>query len=240
MRVGLAGKAPRRGMSLLRVPLPPGLLPRLSLLPRLGLLAVGLALGGCQTDGAVTAAGGQSLAFDSIDGPPKATFEKLVGQLASEAEARRMPVVSRNQAAAYRVKGYLAVHVEKGKGSVAYAWDVYDGNKARVARVVGEETVGQLKGADRAGGWAACDDAVLARIADQSMSRLAETLGMNAAPVRTPAEPSEAAPRQAAPASPAPADAPVAPEPADPDPGTGAVVAAQAAPAAGALAFATE
>ncbi|WP_296585349.1 hypothetical protein [Xanthobacter sp.] len=156
---------------------------------RLAGLALCLALGACQTDGSGMASSGGSgaVAFDSIDGPPQATFEKLVGQLNSEAETRRVAVASRSSGAAYRVKGYLAMHVQKGTATVAYAWDVYDRNQNRVARLSGEEPAGRVKG-KVSDGWAACDDKVLARIADKSMASLAETLGVGGtapAPVAT-------------------------------------------------------
>lgn len=156
---------------------------------RLAGLALCLALGACQTDGSGMASSGAggAVAFDSIDGPPQATFEKLVGQLNSEAETRRVAVASRSSGAAYRVKGYLAMHVQKGSATVAYAWDVYDRNQNRVARLSGEEPAGRVKG-KVSDGWAACDDKVLARIADKSMASLAETLGVGGtapAPVST-------------------------------------------------------
>lgn len=183
-----------------------------------------LALGACQTDGSgMAGAGGRTLAFDTIDGPPPATFDKLVGQLSSEAEQRRVAVVSRNGSAAYRVKGYLALHVQKNKASVAYAWDVYDQNQNRVARVAGEEPAGTVKGG-AANGWAACDDAVLARVANSSMASLAETLGVTgSAPATSPAPASDA---PAVAAAPAPREEPA-----------GVPVAALSAPSA-ALAYA--
>lgn len=185
-----------------------------------GLLALSLSLGACQTDGSgMAASGGRTLAFDTIDGPPPATFDKLVDQLSSEAETRRVAVVSRSSGAAYRVKGYLAMHVEKGKASVAYAWDVYDSSRTRVARVSGEEPAGPLKGGV-ANGWAACDDAVLSRIAGRSMASLAETLGVEA-PVPARAAPAEASAPDAG--KPAEAPAPVM------EPGSGTPVAALSA-----------
>lgn len=140
-------------------------------------LALCAGLAACQTDGSGMASGGRTLAFDTIDGPPQATFEKLVGELSSEAQTRRVAVVSRSNPAVYRVKGYLAMHVERGNATVAYAWDVYDQSQTRVARVTGEEPAGRVKGARD--GWAACDDTVVARIADRSMASLAETLGVS-------------------------------------------------------------
>ncbi|MFG1373797.1 hypothetical protein V5F32_16600 [Xanthobacter oligotrophicus] len=197
-------------------------------LARVAGLALALALGACQTDGSgMASSGNRALAFDTIDGPPPATFDKLVGQLSSEAQDRKVAVVSRSNSAAYRVKGYLALHVDKGKATVSYAWDVYDQNQTRVARVAGEEPAGKVKGG-LANGWAACDDAVLSRVANRSMASLAETLGVGGAPQAV----SEPAPVAAAST---PAESPAA-EPAPRDP-SGVPVAALSAPSA-ALAYA--
>jgi len=201
----------------------------------LALLGISLALAGCQTDGTASVApGGRTMAFDSIDGPPKTTFEQLVGQLTTQAQVQQVSVVSRAEPAAYRVRGYLAVHVEKSKTSVAYAWDVFDANKQRVARVTGEEVAKRVKG----DAWAVCDEEMLTRIADKSMASLAETLGV-APPAQAgraaPAAPATAAAPTAEPPAPAPAAAP--PPVID---GDGPPIAQNDVPATGPLAFAQQ
>ncbi|MDI4658143.1 hypothetical protein [Xanthobacter autotrophicus] len=202
-------------------------------LVRLAGLALCMALGACQTDGSgMASSGNRALAFDTIDGPPPATFDKLVGQLSSEAQDRKVSVVSRSTSAAYRVKGYLALHVDKGKATVAYAWDVYDQNQTRVARIAGEEPAGKVKGG-LANGWAACDDAVLSRVANRSMASLAETLGVGGS-AQAVSEPAPGAAASAA-ASSGLGESPAA-EPAPRDP-SGVPVAALSAPSA-ALAYA--
>ncbi|TCT08231.1 hypothetical protein [Aquabacter spiritensis] len=172
-------------------------------------LGLGLALGGCQTDGTgFASSGSRTLAFESIDGPPRPTFEKLVGHLTTEAEAQKVAVVSRSEPASYRVRGYLAVNSSRDKTAVAYVWDVFDASKQRVARVSGEEVVKRAKG----DAWAACDEAVLTKIAGISMASLAETIGVpvagatpqTAKPAETAAAPAEApAPQEPAPRAPA-------------------------------------
>ncbi|MEW6257042.1 MAG: hypothetical protein AB1592_13900 [Pseudomonadota bacterium] len=170
---------------------------------RVALLGLGLALAGCQTDGTGYASGSsKTLAFESIDGPPKATFEKLVTQLTTEAQTQKVSVVSRAEPAAYRVRGYLAVNSSKDKTAVTYVWDVFDANKQRVARLTGEEVVKRPKG----DAWQACDEDVLNRIAGMSMAALAETVG--APPPAPSAAPATAAapvaePKSAEPAAPA-------------------------------------
>lgn len=172
---------------------------------RVALLGLGLALAGCQTDGTGYASGSsKTLAFESIDGPPKPTFEKLVTQLTTEAQAQRVSVVSRSEPAAYRVRGYLAVNSSKDKTAVTYVWDVFDASKQRVARLQGEEVVKRAKG----DAWHACDEEVLNRIAGMSMAALAETVG---APPPPPSQPAAPAAAQATPApEAAPAAAPAA------------------------------
>lgn len=195
---------------------------------RTSILLTSLALAACQTDGAGMASANGGLAFVSIDGPPKPTFDKLVTELSTEAQSRQVKVASRDDPGAYRVKGYLSMHVERGKASVAYAWDVYDPNKIRVARITGEENAGPVKGS---ADWAACNDAVLAKIADRSMAELSETLGVGgtapAAPAVAAVAPSHetpgAAPRPATEEAPAPA---AAPSPAEAPAGAPAVAAA--------------
>ena len=57
-------------------------------------------LAACQTDngfvtGSLGGNGPRAIAFESIDGPPPTVFERLVAQLTKEAEARKLPIVSR-------------------------------------------------------------------------------------------------------------------------------------------------
>src|SRR6202012_4403611 len=131
------------------------------------LLAVGFALGGCAGSGAATdayamagnpsGAGGPTVAFDSIDGPPPQVFDRMVGVLDSESKLRNLSIVSREGQAAYRVRSYLAAQVVKGRTVIAWVWDVYDRDQQRTLRLSGEEPAGKT-GRDA---WAAVDDMVL-------------------------------------------------------------------------------
>jgi len=116
---------------------------------------------------------GPTIAFESIDGPPAAIFQRLVGDLAAEADSRQMQVVSRSSPAAFRVRGYLAANVVRGRTHFDWAWDVYDSGKRRAFRIAGEEPGGG-KSPDV---WASLDDQTLSRIARASMDRLAGFLG---------------------------------------------------------------
>ena len=134
------------------------------------------------TTTALTTAGpasGPTLAFDSIDGPPVSVFNRLVDNLTSEAQARQLSIASREGAANYRVRGYLAAQVVHGRTLVSWVWDVYDDDKFRALRITGEEAGG------RAGGdpWAVADEAMLRKIARVAMDRLSAYVRNPATPV---------------------------------------------------------
>lgn len=122
---------------------------------------------------------GPTIAFESIDGPPVGTFNRLVDNLSSEAQARNLAIASREGAANYRVRGYLAAQVIRGRTHISWVWDVYDDDKLRALRITGEEAGG------RGGGdpWSVADDGMLRRIARASMDRLAAYLGNPGAPL---------------------------------------------------------
>lgn len=176
----------------------------------LAVVAVGLAVAGCNTSSAPTASAvaaqaqprGPTIAFDSIDGPPIGVFNRLVDSLSGEAESRRVAVVSREAAASYRVRGYLAAHVERGRSHIGWVWDVYDGDRRRTLRISGEEAGGRA-GSDA---WAAADEAMLRRIARTSMDQLTAFLGVPDAPA-APATPARPAAGPVVAAAPGPARA---------------------------------
>jgi hypothetical protein len=113
-----------------------------------------------------------TITFESIDGPPAAVFAKFVAVLAAEAEARQILVVSRQTAAAYRVRVYVAANVIEGRTHYDWVWDVYDADGRRTLRIAGDEPgTGRAQDA-----WSALDDQTLVRIARVSMDRLARSL----------------------------------------------------------------
>ncbi|MEJ2624095.1 MAG: hypothetical protein P8Z80_06015, partial [Pseudolabrys sp.] len=129
---------------------------------------------------------GATVAFESIDGPPEGQFQTLVRDLNKEAETRRLAVASREQPSAYRVRGYLAAVVDRSKTTISWVWDVFDRNKQRALRISGSEVAKGGQGAGR--GWQAADNAMLQRIADASMDRLAAFLtSPTVAPAAAPA-----------------------------------------------------
>src|SRR5690349_10375687 len=87
-----------------------------------------LIVGGCNTTGQPAAfiptPQKATVAFDSIDGPPRAVFDKLVQNLNAEAQEHRLAVATRDGAAAYRVRGYLGASSAQQQNSVSWVWDV--------------------------------------------------------------------------------------------------------------------
>jgi hypothetical protein len=138
------------------------------------LCAAAGALGGCAGGGAPGASfamtsDGPTVAFESIDGPPPAVFERMVGVLDSETKLRNLQVVSREGSAAYRVRSYLSAQVIRGKTVIAWVWDVYDRDQQRALRLSGQEVGGKKAGRDA---WNAADDLVLRKIAQAGLSGL--------------------------------------------------------------------
>jgi hypothetical protein len=145
---------------------------RVSRLGGLLVSACALTLAACNPDSqAVSAAQprGATVAFESVDGLPPGQFKKLVQDLNDEAQGRRLAVISREQSAVYRVRGYLAVKITKHQTTVSWVWDVFDQEENRTLRISGEETA-KVRHRDA---WAAADDAMLRRIARTSMEQLA-------------------------------------------------------------------
>lgn len=116
---------------------------------------------------------GASVAFDSIDGPPPAQFRTLVRALNDEAQVRHLAVISREDASAYRVRGYLTAKAETGQTTITWLWDVFDRDGHRALRINGKETAKDPGGH---GAWSAADDAMLRRVARASMEQLAAFL----------------------------------------------------------------
>jgi len=134
--------------------------------------AANLVVAGCTTSGQPVLGGvggfGRTVAFESIDGPPEQLFRKLVTQLGEEASAHQVVMVSREQPAQYRIRGYVAAHVQGKKTTITWVWDVFNSDRERAIRIGGE-----VPGAPSERAWAAADDAVLTRMARDGMSRLA-------------------------------------------------------------------
>ena len=148
-------------------------------------------LGGCAGGGATSGAYAmattdtQTIAFESIDGPPPQVFDRMVGVLESESKLRNLAVVSRGGQAAYRVRSYLAAQVVKGRAVIAWVWDVYDSDQRRTLRLTGEEPAGKA-GRDA---WATVDDLVLRKIAQAGFSGLTNMVNGTQQGITPPAVP---------------------------------------------------
>src|SRR6516164_9876799 len=127
---------------------------------------------------------GTTVAFESIDGPPETVFRNLVRRLDQEARAQQVSVVSRESAAQYRIRGYVAAHVQGKKTTISWVWDIYDAERQRAMRLTGEEA-----GTSSRTAWNAADDQVLNRIARDGMTRLATFLANAPAPEVAPSAP---------------------------------------------------
>src|SRR5437762_7969796 len=153
-------------------------------------LLAACALGGCASSGgsaggafAMASGGAATVTFESIDGPPPQVFDRMVSVLDTESKLRNLSIVSRENAATYRVRGYLSAQVVRGRTMIAWVWDVYDGSQQRALRLSGEEAAGKA-GRDA---WAAADDLVLRKIAQAGLSGL--TSMINGTPDVPPAAP---------------------------------------------------
>jgi hypothetical protein len=140
-------------------------------------LLLALPLAGCNTTGpqaaaSVTATRGATVAFDSIDGPPRPVFDTLVQDLNAEVQSRHLAIVSRDNSSAYRVRGYLVAEGAPDRSTFNWTWDVYDGRRQRVLRISGEQSI---KGKHR-DAWAALDRPAVQKIARDSMDQLARFL----------------------------------------------------------------
>jgi hypothetical protein len=117
----------------------------------------------------ISSGSGPTIAFESIDGPPVNIFNRLVDNLSAEAQGRNIAIASREGTANYRVRGYLAAQVIRGRTHISWVWDVYDDVKVRAQRIRGEEAGGRA-GADP---WSVADEAMLRKVARTSVERLA-------------------------------------------------------------------
>jgi hypothetical protein len=137
-------------------------------------------LAGCNTNGQASLTAGQprgaTVAFESIDGPPPGQFAALVRNLNDEAQQRRLAVLSRDAASAYRVRGYLAAKVSSGRTTISWVWDVFDRDERRALRINGEEVAAGKKSGKDADAWNVADEAMLRRIAADSINQLAAFL----------------------------------------------------------------
>jgi hypothetical protein len=173
-----------------------------------GTIALALMAAGCQTAG--SGGGGLSanqhatVAFDRIDGLPPALFDRYVQKLGDEAETQKVPVVSREGFAPYRIKGYAAVWTRGRQATMSWVWEVYTSDGQRVMRIAGDEQAGKAGKAGR-DAWQAVSDEVLARAARNGMEQLSVYFKGpdSTAPVVASGAPDAAPPQRPSPSGPA-------------------------------------
>ena len=139
--------------------------------------------------GAITPIAGNTIAIESIDGPPRPVFDRLVAQLSAVAEARQLPIVSREGASAYRVRLYVLAELEGKKARLSWVADLFDSAGQRLLRLTGEEPAG----AARKDLWQRIDDATLARVAAKSLEAIVAATGGTRQPA--PEAPRDGTPR---------------------------------------------
>jgi len=155
-------------------------------------LAMACTLGGCGASGTAASGafamandgGGQTITFESIDGPPPGVFDRMVSVLDSETKLRSLAIVSREAPATYRVRSYLSAQVVRGRTVIAWVWDVYDRNQQRALRLSGEEQAGKPARDASRDPWMAADDMVLRKIAQAGLSGLSSMV--NGTPADSP------------------------------------------------------
>lgn len=131
-------------------------------------LALTLSAAACTTAGGLPSGQHSTIAFDRIDGLPPAVFDRYVRKLNDEAEARKVPVVTREGFAPYRIKGYVSVWTRGRQATVSWVWEVFNSQGERVLRMSGDEPAGKA-GRDA---WQAVSDEVLSRAAKDGMAQL--------------------------------------------------------------------
>lgn len=137
----------------------------------LGLMAGACTLTG-QPIGPLAGTRMTTIAIESIEGLPPALTSKLATNLSEIAEARQIAIVARDEHPQYRLRGYLTSHVERGKTSIDWVWDIYGLDSKRAARINGAEPGGDDAAGKSGDAWAMVDDRVLRRIAQSGVDRV--------------------------------------------------------------------
>lgn len=119
-----------------------------------------------------------TVAIESIDGPPQEIFDRLVARMSQEAEARQYPIISRLGTPNYRARISLVPEIEGRKTRIAWVAEVFDRGEHPVARLTGAEPIGR----GRKDPWSRIDDATLGRIAAQALAEIVGAIGATPAP----------------------------------------------------------
>lgn len=134
-----------------------------------------LSLAACQQglEGRAVSAAGVPVAVETIEGAPAGLQDKVNAEVATQASARRIEIVSGEAQPRYRLKGYLTAYsTGDGETALAIVWDVFDSSRKRAQRV---STTTLAKGqADDP--WSKIGESQIAKATAQSMNDVAAFL----------------------------------------------------------------
>ena len=134
-----------------------------------------MALASCQQglEGRAVSAAGVPVAVETIEGAPAGIQDKVNAEVASQASARRIEIVSGEAQPRYRLKGYLTAYsTGEGETALAIVWDVFDASRKRAQRV---STTTLAKGqADDP--WSKIGESQISKATAQSMNDVAAFL----------------------------------------------------------------
>lgn len=137
---------------------------------------VAVVLAGCQqglTEGRTVSAAGVPVAVETIEGAPAALQDKVTAEVAMQASARRIEIVSNEQQPRYRLKGYLTAYsTGEGETALAIVWDVFDASKKRAQRV-STTTIARGQAEDP---WSRIGETQISKATAQSMNEVAAFL----------------------------------------------------------------
>lgn len=136
---------------------------------------IALMLAACQQglEGKAMSAAGVPVAVETIEGAPAGLQDKVNAEVASQASARRIEIVSGEAQPRYRLKGYLTAYsTGDGETALAIVWDVFDSSRKRAQRV---STTTLAKGqADDP--WSKIGETQISKATAQSMNDVAAFL----------------------------------------------------------------
>ena len=116
---------------------------------------------------------GVPVALVGVEGAPAALQAEVDSQVATQASARRIELVSGAEQPRYRLRGYLTAYpTDNGETALAFVWDVFDNSKQRAQRVT-TTTLAKGGGGDP---WSQIGKSQIEKATSQSMNQVAAFL----------------------------------------------------------------
>jgi uncharacterized lipoprotein YmbA len=160
------------------------------------LVALGLALTGCESSGSIFSSLSSGpeiatatpvkpvpqtplarIALAPVIGAPDAVSRQIADQIIQSAERQRITLINdRDAKGDYTLRGYIVASKDRSQTKVSYIWDLTDPAGKRVNRVTGEEMAPAGTAKDP---WIAVTGAVTQSIADKTATSLATGLAAN-------------------------------------------------------------